>query len=424
MNPREQRGLIIAALCKLNKTPDGWLVPSQKGAAIYAVNVEKQTCTCPDHQEAGFKCKHLYAVEFTMKREVAPDGTVTEIQSLTFTEKKVYKQDWPAYNVAQATEKRRLQVLLVDLCRNLPERDRDRMPGPKPHLVKDSVFAMCFKVYCGLSSRRFSCDLDDAHKKGHISRPIPGCKVPGFFENPCFTPILKELIGYSARPLRSVETNFAIDSSGFGSSRYERWYDQKYGVTRNKCVWVKTHIACGVKTNVVTAVRILDKDAADCPQFIPLVKDTRKHFEIGEVSADKAYASLDNFEAIAECGGQGFIAFKANATGAAGGMFEKAFHFFQFHQEEYMEKYHKRSNVESTFSAIKRKFGDSVMNKSDVGMVNEVLCKILCHNLTCLIQEQETLGIVPVFWKDETKEEENGPPAILRLERRRETLLP
>jgi hypothetical protein len=34
-------------------------------------------------------------------------------------------------------------------------------------------------------------------------------------------------------------------------------------------------------------------------------------------------------------------------------------------------------------------------------MVNEVLCKIICHNLTCLIQEQEALGIVPVFWKDE-----------------------
>jgi hypothetical protein len=34
-------------------------------------------------------------------------------------------------------------------------------------------------------------------------------------------------------------------------------------------------------------------------------------------------------------------------------------------------------------------------------MVNEVLCKLICHNLTCLIQEQETLGIAPIFWKDE-----------------------
>ena len=73
----------------------------------------------------------------------------------------------------------------------------------------------------------------------------------------------------------------------------------------------------------------------------------------------------------------------------------------QVNQEEYMERYHKRSNLESTFSAINRKYGDSVMSRSDVGMVNEVLCKILCHNLTCLIQEQETLGIVPIFWKDE-----------------------
>ena len=33
-------------------------------------------------------------------------------------------------------------------------------------------------------------------------------------------------------------------------------------------------------------------------------------------------------------------------------------------------------------------------------MANEVLCKFLCHNLSCLIMEQETLGIAPVFWKD------------------------
>jgi transposase len=165
-------------------------------------------------------------------------------------------------------------------------------------------------------------------------------------------------------------------------------------VTKSKCVWVKTHITCGVKTNVVTAVRILDKDAADCPQFVPLVKETRRRFEIGEVSADKAYASLENFEEIAGCNGQAFIVFKSNTTGAIGGHFERAFHYFQFQREDFLKHYHKRSNVESTFSAVKRKFGDSVMSKTDTGMVNEVLCKILCHNLTCLIQEEEALGIV------------------------------
>jgi len=77
------------------------------------------------------------------------------------------------------------------------------------------------------------------------------------------------------------------------------------------------------------------------------------------------------------------------------------FHYFQFKQEEYMEHYHKRSSVESTFSMIKRKFGDHVRCRTDVAMVNETLCKILCHNICVLIQEQHELGIEPIFWKDE-----------------------
>lgn len=410
MTPREERGLIIAATCRLNRLPDGtWLVPSQthRDGGAYRVNIHTKTCTCLDHTEGGNVCKHYYAALIVHKRDVLPDGTVIETKTITLTETKTYKQDWPAYNKAQATEKGRVRVLLHDLCRRLPLREHAHKPktGPKPHQPSDAIFAMAYKVYCGFSSRRFSTDLFEAYEKGFVSRIIPGMKVPQFFKDEYYTPVLKELIAFSAQPLRSVEKDFAIDSSGFGSSRYEKWYDKKYGITKTRSVWVKVHLASGVKTNVVTAVRILDQDAADCPQFVPLVKETSKRFEIGEVSADKAYVSLENFEAVAECGGQAFIAFKSNNTGASGGAFEKAFHFFQFNQEEYMARYHKRSNAESTFSAIKRKFGDSVLSKQDTAMVNEVLCKILCHNLTCLIQEQETLGIVPIFWPDEAKEE-------------------
>lgn len=407
MNAREERGLVIAAVCKLNNTGDGWLVPSQSaGDTIYRVDPVKQTCTCPDH-ENGHKCKHIYAVEFTVKREFNPDGTVTDTKSVTFTEKVTYKQDWPKYNLAQSIEKDRLQELLFDLCRGVAEPERPPTRGTKPHTFKDSIFAMVFKVYSTFSSRRFSCDLHAAHARGHLSRDFDGMKTNAFMENPAFTPILKALVAKSAAPLKAVETDFAIDSSGFGSCRYERWFDQKYGVTKMKCVWIKVHIACGIKTNVVTAVRILDKDAGDCPQFVPLLKETATNFSIGEVSADKAYLSLENFEEVAGFGGEAFIAFKKNTTGAVGGLFEKAFHYFQFKQDEYMQHYHKRSNVESTFSAIKRKFGDSVRSKDDVAMVNEVLCKLICHNLSCLIHAQCELGIESVFWK-----EEEGPKLL------------
>jgi hypothetical protein len=34
-----------------------------------------------------------------------------------------------------------------------------------------------------------------------------------------------------------------------------------------------------------------------------------------------------------------------------------------------------------------------------VAMKNEVLAKIVCHNICCIIQEMHELGIEPTFWK-------------------------
>src|SRR4029079_1088016 len=109
---------------------------------------------------------------------------------------------------------------------------------------------------------------------------------------------------------------------------FERWFDHKYGVTRRRCLWVKVHAAVGVKTNVITAVRILDKDAGDAPQFRPLVEKTVENFTVKEVSGDKAYASEENFQAAVDVGGTAFIPFKSNTTGGIGGLCEKMFHYF------------------------------------------------------------------------------------------------
>jgi transposase len=73
-------------------------------------------------------------------------------------------------------------------------------------------------------------------------------------------------------------------------------------------------------------------------------------------------------------------------------------HLFHYRREEFLEHYHKRSSVESVFSMMKAKFGDSVRSKSDQGQVNEVLCKVLCHNICVLIRAMHELGIEPVFF--------------------------
>ena len=46
---------------------------------------------------------------------------------------------------------------------------------------------------------------------------------------------------------------------------------------------------------------------------------------------------------------------------------------------------------------IKAKFRDHVRSKTDVAMKNEVLCKVLCHNICCLVSAIYELGITPTF---------------------------
>jgi len=400
LSEREQRGLAIAAKCKIEQYGEMWLVPSQTGSGKWAVYKEngKHRCSCPDHETRACKCKHIFAVEFLTTRRRDPDGTDVVTQAVVITEKrKTYKQDWPAYNAAQTHEKEKFLSLLQDLCKGVQEPPMART-GRKPILRADGIFAACYKVYSGFSTRRFMTDMRTAVDDGYVQSTLCYNSIINFLENPALTPILKAMILEASRPLASVETCFAGDSSGFMTTRYERWFDHKYGTPKKKQEWVKVHLTCGVKTNVVTAAVILDKNAPDGAQLPEMVKQTAQNFTISEYSADKAYGSRDNFDAIDKAGGTGFIAFKGNATGGVGGMYEKMFHYFQFRREDFLTHYHKRSNVESTFSMVKRKFGDSIRSKTDVAMVNETLCKILCHNIVVLIHEMYELGIEPVFW--------------------------
>jgi transposase len=379
-----------------------WLVASQSGHGRYAVSPDPDAphCTCPDHETRGLKCKHIFAVEFAIKREEHSDGSTTVTQTVTVTEtieKPTYAQDWPAYNAAQTNEKDRFLSLLHDLCSGIPEppptKGRPRIP------LSDAIFAACFKVYSTFSGRRFMSDVREAHTKGFIGKVPHFNSIFNALENPDLTPILRGLITESSLPLKVVEADFAVDSSGFTTSRFIRWFDHKYGVVRQQHEWVKVHLMCGVKTNVVTAVEIREKDASDTKLLPDLINTTAQYFDMREVSADKGYSSVNNVNVIAGYGATPYIAFKSIHSGKAGGLWEKMFHYFAFNRQEFLQHYHKRSNVESTFSMIKAKFRDHVRSKTDVAMQNEVLCKILCHNICCVIQAMYELSIEPTFWE-------------------------
>ena len=395
---REQRGLRIAALCKLTKKDGVWLVPSQSGKGKYKVCPDPTNphCNCPDHETSGKKCKHIFAVEFVIQRKRNRDGSETVTDSVKITERKSYPQKWAAYNAAQTNEKAKFQQLLHDLCKGI---DEPTQANGRPRLpLTDVIFAAAFKVYSTFSGRRFMTDLNEAHAKGYVQKVPQYNSIFKYLNNPKLTPIFRALIAESSLPLKSVEVDFAVDSSGFTTSRFINWYDHKYGTPRKQHEWVKVHLMCGVKTNIVTAVEIRDRDASDTKLLPDLVNATGKNFTMEEVSADKGYASLNNTNVIAGHGAVPYVMFKAIHTGSGGGLWQKMYHYFLFKRDEFLQHYHKRSNVESTFAMIKAKFRDHVRSKTDTAMVNEVLCKILCHNICCLIQEMYELGIEPEFW--------------------------
>jgi transposase len=401
MDMRKTKAEQIVRDGEITRTEKGWLVPSQKGRKTYSVerSGEILTCTCPDFELRRLPCKHVLAVQIiTLKWFDSKGRKILEVKRVS------YPQNWTAYNTAQINEKDLFMKLLADLCENVEEEiiplgraGRHGLPR------KDEVFASALKVYTTFSLRRFISDMRLAKERNFVSAVCSYSSVSNYMRDPKLTPILHELITLSAMPLRSVETKFAIDSSGLRTSKFTEYFVNKYNAQREHH-WVKLHVCTGTQTNVITAVEVDAEEGnfeADSPAFIPLSKATYESgFQIKEMSADKAYLSRDNIAYIDSIGGVPYIPFKNNMVSKPKGkgyIWTKMYNFFLYNREEFLQHYHLRSNVESTFNMLKAKFIDLVRSKDKVAQVNETLLKVLCHNIVVLIHEMNELGIEPNF---------------------------
>ena len=395
---RQRRGLAIAAISKIERNRIGYKVPSQSGNGSYVVTLDDEPfCTCPDFERYQQPCKHIYAVEYTAQREERPDGVTIETKAMRVT----YGQDWRAYNAAQTHEQELFGQLLRELCDAILQ-PQQKMGRPRLPL-SDMEFAVSTKVYSTMSGRRAMTDIRNAQANDQLDKTPSFNSILGYLKKPEMAPLLKALIEQSALPLKGLESDFAADSSGFSTSVYDRWFDYKWGREKKEARWIKAHIMCGVKTNIVTAVEVTETAAHDAQFFVPLVETTAREFDVQEVSADKAYLSRENFHAVEDVGGIAYIPFKSNSLPAPrngqnrDSLWERAYYFYQLHRAEFLGFYHKRSNVETTFSMIKAKFGAAVRAKTPVVQINEVLVKILCHNIVVLIQSMFELGVIPTL---------------------------
>ncbi|MFX0009115.1 MAG: transposase [Candidatus Hermodarchaeota archaeon] len=306
---------------------------------------------------------------------------------------KTYPQDWSAYNQAQTQEKLLFFELLGELS-SLVTPQKYKGTGRPSADISEMIFSICLKTYLDFSSRRIESDIQMAKQLGYIDHVPHFNTILKYLNNPKLGCVFRELIRLSSLPLKQIEENFTIDSSGFSTSMFGRWFNARTGNTEKR-LFKKAHLFSGTRTNIITSVEITDGFMHDSKVFQYLLLDTNMNFDMKEVSADAAYSSRRNLMLVSKCGAIPYIAFKKNTTGHRRGsiIWSQMYRYFSDNKEEFLQHYHRRSNAETVFSMIKRKQGSHLKTKNDIAQVNEILAKCLVHNICVLIQEMFELGI-------------------------------
>ena len=297
--------------------------------------------------------------------------------------------NWHIYNLAKTQEKRLFYKLLAELATIIPE--PNHVLGRPPVSVRDLFFSLGLKVYSNYSGRKVSSDLYHAEQAGFIKKAPHFNTLNDFLNCPATHDLLQKLLMISALPLKHLEDQFSIDSSGFGAYQYERWkrvrFSQEYESKRRN--YLKGHISIGTRTHIICACEVTFGFASDVKQAPELVKRTLANFDVKEFSMDKAYSSKRMLQLIESLGAMPMIPFKkgTNPNEKSPKVWTRMYNYFEKHQNDFMQKYHRRSNVETIFSMVKLRLGEFLKCKNFESQRNELLMKFICHNICCLIQE-------------------------------------
>ena len=322
------------------------------------------------------------------KKEV--QQRLTPYNPKSFGEKRTYSQDWPLYQKAASQEKLMFFRILKDAVEHMTIKDQYNGNGRPQAYYPDILKSLCIKAYHNYSGWRLESELRIAKAMGIIDMVYKRTTLMRYLQDKRITTLLHELYKMIAQPLSEIEINFAADATGI-SNAYgnDRWINIRHTNKEKKQRkdYSKLHIISGCKSNVITSAKVTKGTAHESPHFKSLLTDTAKSFSLKEVLADAGYLSKDNVKAIANIGAAPYIMGKKNVNVPYGGIpsaWGGMLRLWKKHQLYFAEHYHKRSNVEATFGALKRKFGDFCRCRKLDSQENEILSKIVCFNASVL----------------------------------------
>lgn len=323
---------------------------------------------------------YLKAVEYENKQRELK----SRFRNWSLINEKQAKQDLYAWDLIS---------LMVDSLEIPVIRNRTGRPPANP---SDQLKLAILKIYNKSSFRRQHSFNTIYSNSGYTTKLLRRTAVNAVFIEDSFTGYLEEIYRRLADLLIPFENTFAIDSSGFGTRYNSRWVKVRLDFQKHRD-YKKVHIICGTNTHIITEVKILEGTSADSPQLPELFNATAKRFKIKRLCADSGYLSRENVQIVTDAKARPFIMPKINSIRASKGYgaWYKMIRMWQEQPERFSKEYHLRSNVESVFSMMKTTLLDGISSKTIISQKNELLIRVICHNLSVVIDAIFRFGIDP-----------------------------
>jgi transposase len=412
---RSQRGLAIA---KANKDSikvligAKYLVPSAaSNGSTYVVDTKAERCSCLDWSRLGghdrpHRCKHIWACIHVVK---LADGC-----ELIMDPTKPPKKKRPRNRKAENACRTLIPQLAPHFCEQLVDGLglRWRVPGQNgcPGIpLRDVLLTALIRAFENLTAAEAVVRVAELRDLGRIKIT----QVPSYntllrvFADPEHMALLHKLLAGSALPLLGLESVFAIDATGFGTSVYDHHFTQKHGKGAQKRIptlhhrWGQVTLVFGLETFCVPAAQVTEQ-CGESPLMPELIRRVPANGgRVKEWLGDAAYNAWYNVVAAEEIGAVPFYDWPERRGKIRKPALKRLHDRFEDDQDLYWEKYSPRTLAESGVHSIKARFGHSVRSRVPHAIYAELMLRLICHNVAQLITAVQEFEVDPRYWAPE-----------------------